>query len=634
MFKKFFYIILFLFIFSTVFADGIIVKTDKDNYYRYECVKITCKFISSKKEEKTNILNTLLKQATPDYNNIKKQALCYARVYLNKKLIKTVGNTEELPLKYNQTNDTWEASWPIPWNPTIGTYNLIIILKIDGKSYSGKINFNIIKRTPPQMDKNFCVMNIEPGDSIIQRVPGVGGKTVKIWENYVLWAKFMGASALWHCVGQSQIWNSFNPEIFPWDKTSVRQVREIAQACHDYGLKYGAYILSFIVLGNRKDLSPYEQTIGYDKQNNTLRKLIYVSIADQKRWNDIIELFKYFNSIPEIDFIGMDYVRTDFGGYEMVNEFVSDMPVKNLPDDWSDITDEDRMLWFGKTLEIDKDPDIEQMWQWWRAHKMSKIIKEIKEKSGLKKPLWTFTLTWRQGKEHGQDPLMFIDAGVDINGLMFYSIDKKTYPQMIDDWQNYLRKGNSNVVSGQCVDWYLLGRSYNPSGPEEHFLRQQLAIDKLMKVNPSFGLFWHDLTRAFKSTKGPYSTLEWAVAGGATFTYLRKQNGFFPFEVTWDAPDKVAKDEIFNIDITIKNNAPISMDYYLKLLKVSNLEMFGDISQQFYLALGEIKSFSFQVRAIERTYKKNFMQMIAFMIQYDGLTTQQRYFDFKYIEVR
>jgi hypothetical protein len=179
-----------------------------------------------------------------------------------------------------------------------------------------------------------------------------------------------------------------------------------------------------------------------------------------------------------------------------------------------------------------------------------------------------------------------------------------------------------------------LGRSYNPSGPEEHFLRQKFACDKLQKVNPSFGFFWHDLTRAFKSTKGPYSALEWAVAGGATFTYLRKSNDFFPFEVTWDVPDNVAKDEVFNIDITIKNNAPISMDYYLKLLKVSNLEMYGDISQQFYLAPDEIKSFSFQVKAIERTYKKNFMQMLAFMIQYDGLKTQQRYFDFKYIEVR
>ena len=238
------------------------------------------------------------------------------------------------------------------------------------------------------------------------------------------------------------------------------------------------------------------------------------------------------------------------------------------------------------------------------------------------------------GQEHGQDPLMFIDAGVDINSGMFYSIDKKTYPEMLGSWRDYLRKGSTNLCAGQCVDWNLLGRTYRPSGPEEHFIRQKMLVDELYPVNPQLGLFWHDLTRAFKGSKGPYSSLEWGVAGAASFSYLRVKEGFFPFTASWELPDSVKPGEVFTIDISVKNTASISMDYYLKLLKVSNLEMFGDIVHKFYLAPGELKTITFQVKAMENNYNRDFMQMVAFMLQYNGESTQQRYFDFKYIEVK
>jgi hypothetical protein len=217
---------------------------------------------------------------------------------------------------------------------------------------------------------------------------------------------------------------------------------------------------------------------------------------------------------------------------------------------------------------------------------------------------------------------------------MFYSIDKNTYPEMLSDWHGYLKRSTINMVAGQCVDWNLLGRTYRPSGPEEHFIRQKMAVDKLLPVNPLMGLFWHDLTRAFKGSRGPYSALEWAISGAASFSYLREKEGMFPFEVKWDCPDKTTRNEVFTIDITVKSKAVITTEFYLKLLKVSNLEMFGDITQKFYLAPGEVKSFSFQVKAMDHEYRKDYMQMIAFMIQFGQLQTQQRYFDFKYIEVK
>ena len=161
-----------------------------------------------------------------------------------------------------------------------------------------------------------------------------------------------------------------------------------------------------------------------------------------------------------------------------------------------------------------------------------------------------------------------------------------------------------------------------------------MLVDELLPVNPHLGLFWHDLTRAFKGSKGPYSSLEWGVAGAASFSYLRAKQGFFPFEAKWELPDSVKPGEVFTIDISVKNTGTVTMDYYLKLLKVSNLEMFGDIVHKFYLAPGELKTLTFQVKAMENNYNRDFMQMVSYMLQYNGMSTQQRYFDFKYIEVK
>jgi hypothetical protein len=621
--KKFAIVIILFFLYiSSVSAEGIKIKTGKTAYLRYELVDMSCEYTGPMLD---------INGAT---DKIRLAAECSAKIFRDNRLMSTVGGAVEIPFHYDPVSKKWTGKWPIPWNPALGQYKAVVFFKSGTKKFAGTINFEVIRRIPLKMPKGFCVMDIEPGDSIISRVPGIGGKSVKIWENYVLWAKFMGADALWHCVGQSQIWNTFKPDDFPWDQITIKQIPELGEELHKYGMKYGAWITSFVVLGNRKDLSPYKQTISYDAATNSLKTLIYVSLLDEKRHQDMADLLKKFQDMPAVDYIGLDYMRTDFGGLEYTDAFIDDMPVSGVPRDWKDMTEEDRMLWMGKKLEIDKSKDFIEMWDWWRAHKASTVIAKLKQMAGITKPLWVFSLTWRQGKEHGQDPLMFIDAGVDINSGMFYSIDHDTYPSMLESWRDYLEKGSTNLCAGQCVDWNLLGRTYRPSGPDEHFIRQQMLVDSLLPVNPNLGLFWHDLTRAFKGSKGPYSSLEWAVAGAASFSYLRAREGVFPFEAKWELPDKVKRGEVFTIDINVKNTGQITMDFYLKLLKVSNLEMFGDITHKFFLAPGEIKTLTFQVKAMEDNYKKDYMQMIAYMLQYDGLSTQQRYFDFKYIEVK
>ncbi len=636
-------IILLTAVFSTSFGADFRIRPEKPEFMRYDVVNIYASITEepAKKTLKERIVSKVSEIAgqissaaeEPAIDPEKLKATAELRITYRGRQVKTIGNIEMLRMKYDSINDRWYGRWPVPWNPTLGEYKANVTLLYKGKKYSDSVSFKVNGRKPPTLPKGFSVMTIEPGDSIIRRVPGVGGRSVKIWENYVLWAKFMGSDAVWHLVGQSQIWNSLHPDVFPWDKPTVSQMKELGADLHKYDMKYGAWISSFIMLGNRLDLAPYSRTTGYDKQNNTLRKLIYISILDQKRQDDIAELMRRIQAEKNVDYIGLDYMRTDFGGYEFAEEFVKEMPLPGVPEDWTDMSSEDKMLWLGRKIEIEAHPDFIEMWRWWRAHKMANIILYLREKSGATKPIYLFSLTWDQGKHHGQDPLMFIDAGIDMNAPMFYSIDKANYPGLINDWQKYLRRGNSSVVAGQCVDWNLLGRTFNPAGPDEHFLRQKHLVDKLLPVNPSLGLFWHDLSRTFKRTAGPYSALEWAVTGGATFSYLRKQQGLFPFTTEWNTPDTVSKNEFFTVEINVKNSSDITQNFFLKFLKLSNLSAADDIVQRFYLAPGEVKTITFQISVMNTDPKKQNMQMLAYMIQYGSLSTQERYFDFKYIKV-
>ncbi len=613
---------------SSLQALSIRLSTDKTDYLRYEIVRIYC-------AEDSPLKNSLVKMASgieAVSANITKDSSCTAKIYHEGKLIRTIGGLDVIKMEYDPKTASYSGKWPIPWNPGLGEYKAEVTFKAGKKKASGTVSFKIQGRQPLRFPKGFCITDIEPGDSIIKRVPGIGGKTVKVWENYVLWAKYMGADALWHCVGQSQIWNTLNTNEFPWNKATINQVSELGEALHDFGMKYGCWITSFVMPGNRHDLSPYQMTTGYDKANDTLKKMIYISIDDERRHNDIIDLLKKLNANPNVDYVGLDYIRTDFGGLEMVDQFLTDMPVI-VPEGFMELPRESRMLWLGKKLEIEKDRSIEEMWQWWRAHKMSTIIKKIKEKAGITKPMWAFTLTWKNGKQHGQDPLMFIDAGLDFNAGMFYSIDKPMYPMLINDWKDYLKQGSTTLMAGQCVDWNLLGKTYEPPGPHEHFIRQEKLVNELLPVNPSLGLFWHDLTRAFMGTRGPYPPIEWATAGAATFTHLRRSEKLFPFTVSWDCPDTVHAAEHFTVEINVTNISRSNSDYYLKLLKMEGVSVPENVTQKFSLAPDEVKTLTFQLSIPKQDPKRGNMFMVPFMLQYGGMSTQERYFEYKYVKV-
>jgi hypothetical protein len=79
----------------------------------------------------------------------------------------------------------------------------------------------------------------------------------------------------------------------------------------------------------------------------------------------------------------------------------------------------------------------------------------ILEKSRVTKPTWIFVLSWLHGIQHGQDPLMFTDAGITMLAPMLYQVpDRGHFDTLTRSWNEYIDEGQANIVPGDQVDFY------------------------------------------------------------------------------------------------------------------------------------------------------------------------------------
>ncbi len=203
---------------------------------------------------------------------------------------------------------------------------------------------------------------------------------------------------------------------------------------------------------------------------------------------------------------------------------------------------------------------IGDMWEWYRARRMALELKSILEDAKVTKPVWIFTLGWEQGHQHGQDPMMLVDAGASLNGIMLYHCTRSQYEDMMKRWDRYLQTAEGSFIGGEMVDFDAHDRSHRPPAPQEAWERQGMAAATFLKKNARAGLFWHDLSRILGGRKGPYTGLEWAVAGGASFTTLRETAGRLPLQVTLMGPDRARDQSTVSLSISISNTTDKSLD--------------------------------------------------------------------------
>ncbi len=519
--------------------ESLILETEKKIHSHFDFVIISA-----------NLRNGFEKQ---DFSSLQ---LC-AQVYRNGLVVKTVGRKESVILSYNSEKKTWEGKWPVPWNADEGIYEIRLIspFRIKGREINiVSTDFKITRRIPSKMPDVTNVLtyeNTRPFETL--KIRGPDGQ-LGSWRVLLDWTKELGANNFWMLLGQTSTFDKRLKDNFPWNTTNIHMIKEIAIEAHKRGLKLGSWVACYYTVGNKRLLPNYDYAWEYNPRSDRMYRSRGISIGDTKRIDDLAGLLRTFNSIPEIDYIGLDYIRTTKGGYELVEKFIEDMDIKT-PDGWSDMPKVERMRWLARIVTGRKKEDIPliQQWNWWRARQICLIIKEVKRRSGITKPLWAFILSWEKGWQHGQDTVMFTDAGIDVFAVMLYEATGIQFAQLIKEWNRYIKKDQVNLIVGNQIDWPLHQYTKIPSGPEEFSSRLWKGTNKVYKNGLTDGAFIHDLSRALWGRIGPYSSSEWLYAGASIFTKVNREKGHILTETDIAIPDEVDAFKPFDVSVIIRN---------------------------------------------------------------------------------
>lgn len=512
--------------------------------------------------------------------------------------VTTVGNVTRVRLRYDRNSQTYQGCWPLPWNAPPGQYHAEAWLKmadpeawrwetpaqerererearsrhqkprpvkITGESYCvARAHFLVQARPRAEMPKGLGVATWEPdfptGD--LPRPTGGRGN----WQAILDWCQYMGADTLWMRGAVTEVYQGRLDDETPFNPYNIRNLPQVAAEAHRRGLRFGTWAAAYATYpptassNARKPHYMFAKDIS--RGTGAIRDLDFVSLLEPKRVDHIARFFAQMQADPNVDYVGLDYMRSDRGGYEMVDQFAREMPVK-LPDGFFDWSQRRRWSYVADKVERQwqSDPNFYDSWNWWRAHTGAGVVQAIREKAQLTKPLWIFVLSWWHGKQHGQDPIMFTDAGVSLLAPMLYQVPNRGhFDRMVKDWGDYLQAGEVNLAPGDQVDFYWHQKTLRPAGPEELYDRIMTAHRGYIGEEPTLGTFLHDISRAATGTatgvygnKGPYPGTEWALAGGAAFTSIRNNWQVHPFSAALEVPSGAPLGGSFEVKLNLQN---------------------------------------------------------------------------------
>jgi len=464
--------------------------------------------------------------------------------------VSTIGLTTKIPLAFDEKAGQWRARWPVPWNAHDGEYAVVFDSAAwpAGQTMPGRESFRVVSRPFKPLPPGFSVLTLE-GLAPFGRYRAPDG--TKRPSAIAEWAEFMGADAVVVQGAESSGYTSKLSKSFPWQARSEKGVAELAQACRERGLQLGVYVLCFMVGGPAEHSPDYQYGWHYEfgRPVHGLDRPVRrgISIADPDRPGDIVKILNRWADVPGVDFVGLDYIRPVFGGNELVEDFVRDMPGVRAPERWEKMSRIERMAWIGPGRYVatnlkTNNPvqwKLSDQWFWYRAHRTAEVLRKITKGYAGRTPLWGFTLSWQKGWEHGQDPVMFRDAGLDMDAIMLYEADGEQFQNLVGQWRNYAARSQLNLILGDTFDWRLHQKTRNPAGPEDFFNRMTTAAAKFHSDGPARGLFTHDLARALSGERqlGPYGSREWFLAGGAAMTRARDMNRALSYDLKFTVPD-------------------------------------------------------------------------------------------------
>lgn len=426
-----------------------------------------------------------------------------------------------LPERDQNGQICYKAVYLPDWNEEDGQYEIQIYYGDRVCSFHDTLTFILKRRVPPGIKKGFCVVDLEMNPSIRERKFESPGGEQTDYRALLEWAQYMQADAVWILAGETTGFQLRTKRAHHWDAGPLENLYLLKKKAGRYGVAIGAYIMSFYVPGTHGVPGRYEPGIGYNSEKDYLYRSKHISLFSEQRIQDIIELASAFEKDPEIAFIGLDFIRTGRAdGYELAPAVVKDTNIR-VPPGWDVLSTDEKIRWFAKKIEVERDPLILEKWRWWRAHRVAEIVQRVIKEAQITKPLWVYTLGWNHGKEHGQDPVMFFDAGVTIDAVMLYEANSDQFKRLLQHWKNYLKEGQGNIIVGNCIDQNLLDSQYN--NPPDELMRRNIEGYRNIKNNGfASGLFLHDLARGLWGRRGGHTLHEYANAFLSSVFSLKK----------------------------------------------------------------------------------------------------------------
>ncbi len=541
------------------------VETGGSAYYRFDLIPVTVRVV----DPQGNALSDVPPEVVVTHND---------------EAVKTIGHYgARVRLSWSQDAQAWTGWWPPPWNPDPGRYEIEARTAIDpaewswegtggddeegepeveGEAYAVSLApFELQARERPEMQPGLCVATWE--FDFRESCVGPDG-TRGDWRTLFDWVEYIGADALWFRGGVTDPPAAGLTLDRPFRPVNLEAIPKLGEEAHRRGLKFGVWAIAYATYPSEDESKnpDYDYSLDISRSTGQSRETDFISLLDDRRVQHLADFFRMVQESEHVDMVGLDYIRTNpgSGGYELTEPFTSQMPVE-LPDDWASMSERQRQRFVALKIEEQwrghQDPDFYEAWNWWRAHLGADVVHRIIEQSGIEKPTWIFILSWKHGIQHGQDPIMFTDAGITMLAPMLYQVDDRHHFNiMVRDWNNYLREGQVNLVPGDQVDFHWHQEMEYAPAPAELYDRMVTAHRQYSPGQGTAGAFWHDINRAADPANlGPYNGREWALAGAAAFSTIRDTWDVYPLHCELDAPDGAPIANAFTVKVRLQNVA-------------------------------------------------------------------------------
>lgn len=587
------------------------ISVPQQDWYRYSRVPVKVRFVAAD--------GTPISSSAPEVVVLDRAG----------EIVETVGRLRMVPLRFDASEGVWVGAWPVPYGAEAGpdavyTFEAKAIFspeeweweppetrrerarqeegaqeqKTKSKSSvagsptsssttpaicTANASFRVLRRERLALSPGTCAVTWEPDfpEGQLVRPNGTKGD----WRGMFDWAEFMGADALWFRGAVTEVYSRHRRLTLdnPWNVHNLGMIPEMAEEARRRGIRFGVWAVALETYPNKpgehalmKQFKPaYRWTEDFSRSRRVPTEEAAISLLDKERPKHLADFLSRMQATEGVDYVGFDYIRSgaDWGGYELSSHFAQEMAVYGLPTTWRQWSREELMGWLCDRVDGNRwasNKDLYHQWNWYRTHLLCNLISSMVQQSGLRKPLWAFTLSWWHGEQHGQDPLMFADAGVSICAVMLYECDSVAqFEAVIEQWREGIDEeggipaGHTNIMVGDQVSFNSHQRLTNPAAPEELYRRITKAASQLTKGGPAWGAFVHDISRLcapkLAANRGPYSGREWALAGAAAFSTVRANWGVQPVRCQLAAPRSAPVGDTITCELSIENHTEVSI---------------------------------------------------------------------------